>query len=447
MHVISFNFGLEKYLGLLVYSSAVIAFLASFFRPALALYVLIPLLPFQTARYRLHPYPLGHAFIDLMLIASLAGSICRGQCVFPKPWLRAPLIAITAFTYISLWKGSVFLSLPWPIWFDQERLANWKDNVLVPLLLFVAVYSAIRSGRQMRVLLLLMCLTTAAFNRNVYNGAGQSTQTTFRYDKRAGSGEIGSNGLAAFEVQLGFLVLGLASFEKRWRVKTLYWAFAAFCLYSMMLTYSRGAYVAFAAAWLVFGLVKTRKLLIGLAIFAATWQAIVPTSVRDRILMTYSADSGLDSSAGTRVTLWEDAMEVIKGDPILGAGYDTYEFMHRSETLNDTHNFYMKVLVEGGAVGLALLLLIFGQLARLGYSAFREAADPFIAGLGLGVFLWMVCAVLTNLFGDRWNYIEISGYLWTAAAMILRGRATEQIDADHEEGIEVEQPGFAAAGV
>jgi hypothetical protein len=65
----------------------------------------------------------------------------------------------------------------------------------------------------------------------------------------------------------------------------------------------------------------------------------------------------------------------------------------------------------------------------------------------LGVFLWMVCAVLTNLFGDRWNYIEISGYLWTAAAMILRGRATEQIDADHEEGIEVEQPGFAAAGV
>lgn len=445
MHLLSFSFGLEKYIGLLVYSGAVLAFFVSFFRPAVALYVMVPLLPFQTVRYRLHPYPLGHFFIDLMLIASLMGSMCRGQCVFPKPFLRAPLIATTILTYISLWKGAAYLSLPWPIWFNQERMSNWKDNVVLPVLLFVAVYSAIRTQRQMRILIMMMCLTTAAFNRNVYNTVGQGDHSSFSSEKRAGSGEIGANGTAAFEVQFGFLLLGLAAFEERWWVKSLYWALAVFCFYCMMLSYSRGAYVAFVVAWLVLALLKSRKLLIAFAIFAATWQTIVPNSVRERIFMTYSADTGLDASAASRVSLWQDAMDVAGIDPVLGVGYNTYEFMHREGPFNDTHNLYMKVLVEGGVVGLGLFLLIFWRLARLGYSTFLAAEDPLIAGLGFGVFLWMVCALLTNIFGDRWDYIEIVGYLWAAAAMVLRGRAAEQIDSADGETVELEEPESAAA--
>jgi hypothetical protein len=139
MHLLSYNFGLEKYIGLIVYCGAVLAFLGSFFRPALAMYVLVPLLPFQTVRYRLHPYPLGYQFIDLMLFAGLAGSLYRGQCKFPGGMLRAPLISYIVLTYVSLWKGAAYLSLPWPIWFDQIRLSNWKDNVVLPVLVFVAV--------------------------------------------------------------------------------------------------------------------------------------------------------------------------------------------------------------------------------------------------------------------------------------------------------------------
>jgi len=427
MHLLSYNFGLEGYIGVLLYCGAILAFVGSFFRPALALYVMVPLLPFQTVRLRLRSYPLGLHFLDLMLFASLAGSMCRSQCKFPKT-LRLPLLANIALTYVSLWKGAAYLSLPWPIWFDQVRLANWKDNVVLPVLVFVAVYSAIRTRRQMILLLVLMCLTTIAFNRNVYNQRG-GDQSSFSYDSRAESGDIGANGLAAFEVQFGFLLLGIAAFERRWYVKSLYWAVGSFCHYGMMLTYSRGAYIAFIVGWAALGLLKTRKLLIGLVVFLATWQSVVPNAVRDRVLMTYTQDSGLEASAARRVTLWQDAMDVIAGDPILGTGYNTYEFMHRAEELNDTHNVYMKVLLEGGAVGLILFLLIFWRLARLGYSTFRCAEDPFFAGLGLGLLLWMICACLTNVFGDRWNYIAIVGYLWTAAAMALRGREIERVEA------------------
>lgn len=441
MHLLSFSFGLEKYLGLAVYCGAVLAFFASFFRPALAMYVMIPLLPFQTVRHRMRAYPMGLQFLDLMLFASLAGSMLRQQCEFPKGLLRTPLVSYIALTYVSLWKGAAYLSLPWPFWFDQIRLSNWKDNVVLPVLVFVAVYSAIRTRRQMILLLVLMCLTTVAFNRNVHNQRGQSEQTSFSYDSRAQTGGIGANGLAAFEVQFGFLLFGIAAFERRWRVKVLYWAVACFCFYGMMLTYSRGAYLAFLVGWAALGLLKTRKLLVALAVFVVMWQSVVPGAVRERVLMTYTPDRGLESSAAHRVTLWEDAADLIAADPVLGVGYNTYEFMHRDQVLNDTHNVYMKVLVEGGAVGLLLFLFIFWRLMRLGYSNFRGAGDPFFAGLGFGVLLWMICACLTNLFGDRWNYIAIVGYLWTAAAMALRGREIERGEA--AESADVEEPQFA----
>ncbi len=420
------HFGLEVFIGPVLYVAAVLTFFISFFRPALALYIMVPLLPFQTVRYRLHPYPLGHAFIDLMLLASILGSLRQNQLSFPKHSLRVPLILTALLTYVDLWKGSAYLSLPWPIWFGDYRVDNWKNNVIVPIVLFVAVYSAIQTQRQMKILLLAMCLTTAAFNRNVYNTIGQADHSTFSYEERAATGGIGNNGLAAVEVQFGFLLLGLAAFEERRWVKSCYWALAIFCFYCVMLSYSRGAYVAFLMAWLTLGIIKSRKLLILLAVFLATWQTVVPGSVRERVLMTYSPEGQLDDSAAERVTVWQDAEDVIKIDPVLGTGYDTYEFMHRVGPYTDTHNLYMKVLVETGAVGLLVFLMIFWRLMRLGLETFRHAGDPFYNGLGLGIFLWMICALFVNIFGDRWNYIQIVGFLWTAAAMVLRGRELEE---------------------
>lgn len=420
------HFGLEGFIGPALYIGAIVAFIVSFFRPALALYILIPLLPFQNVRYRLHQYPLGHAFIDLMLFASIVGSLRRGQLQFPKAYVRFPLTVLAALTYINLWKGSASLSLPWPLSFNDARFDNWKNNVIVPIVVFIAVYSAVRTHRQMKILLLAMCLTTAVFNRNVYNTIGQADHSTFSYDSRAETGGIGSNGLAAFEVQFGFLLLGLSAFEERRSVKLLYWGLAIFCFYCVMLSFSRGAYLAFLAGWLALGVLKTRKLLITFAVFLVTWQSLVPGAVKERIFMTYTSDGQLESSAAERVTIWQDAEDVIKVDPIFGIGYDTYEFMHRVGPYTDTHNLYMKVLVEGGVMGMGAFLLLFWRVTRLGAAAFRQAAEPFHAGLGLGILMWMVCAFLVNIFGDRWNYIQIVGFLWTAAAMALRCRENER---------------------
>ena len=70
-----------------------------------------------------------------------------------------------------------------------------------------------------------------------------------------------------------------------------------------------------------------------------------------------------------------------------------------------------------------------------GYSLFRTAgADDFLRGLGLGLAGMVVATVVANAFGDRWTYIEETGFMWAIAAMAIRAKML--ID---EENVQKEQ--------
>jgi O-antigen ligase len=431
--LLNFHFGLEGAIAPMLYAGAILAFLLSIFKnPVIGLYVVIPLLPLQTVRYRLHPYPLGHSFIDIMLLGVTLGLIIRGQKLIRKMPLTVVMLATAAYTYVALWKGTANLSLPAPLWFSDVRLADWKNNLLVPTAVFFLVYAAVKTTREMKVLIACICLSTFLFNRSIYSVVGQRTYTSFSYDSRAESGGIGSNGLAAFEVQLGFFLLGLFAYERRRMIRSLYFGLAMFCFYCVMYSFSRGAYAAFLVGWLLWGVLRVRKSLLVLGLFLLLWQALVPNAVRERVLMTYSGDGELESSANARVSLWEDALDVIRVDPIFGIGYLTYGYMHRSD-YTDTHNLYVKILVETGVVGLGLFIILIWRLIQIGWRLHRTATTSFHASIGFGLVLWMGCALITNIFGDRWNYIQINGYLWTISALSLRALALEHEQAPDED--------------
>jgi hypothetical protein len=37
----------------------------------------------------------------------------------------------------------------------------------------------------------------------------------------------------------------------------------------------------------------------------------------------------------------------------------------------------------------------------------------------------MVCVFVVNLFGDRWLYVEVNGFLWVMLACVVRGLMIE----------------------
>ena len=142
--------------------------------------------------------------------------------------------------------------------------------------------------------------------------------------------------------------------------------------------------------------------------------------------MTYDPESGtFDHSAQTRFTLWEDAKPLIDSNLLIGTGFNTYAYLHRVGEYEDTHNYYVKVLVETGVVG----LLIFGWLLWTtlwrALRLFRQSRDPFLASLGFGLAAWLITAAAASLFGDRWTFMQVNGYMWVLGGMVSHALLAE----------------------
>jgi len=419
----------------IIYVGGFVAFVASaFWRPRLGLYFLVPLIPLQTFRYRLHDFPLGEKFVDIVLLGVLLGLLLRrDRATFIRSTLNRPLFFYAVFLYFSLWAGSFFMGGALPLSPADPRLSDWKNYVEMPLL-FAMVASAIEDKKQMKILLTLMCLSFLVVNRSFYNTMHSRDLSAFSYNVRdAGPlGYAGVNGLAAFEVEFAAFLLCLYAFEKKKLIKLGYIGLLVTSVYCVLFAYSRGAYVGYLVVLVFIGLFRERKLLLAVFLTVLAWETVLPTSVQQRIEMT-EQNGELDNSAAGRVTLWKDAINLFRRSPVIGTGFDTYKYMGRFEMLRDTHNYYLKVAVETGFIGLMLFLWILYKMFQYGFSLYWTAEDPFLRSVGLGVAAMIVAAVVLNLFGDRWTFFQLDGFIWVLLGCAARGHLLEEQSAEQAE--------------
>jgi O-antigen ligase len=245
--------------------------------------------------------------------------------------------------------------------------------------------------------------------------------TTYDENKRSGGPlAFGSNQTAAFLAQFAMFYWGFLQFIKGKKYKLLGYGLVAMTLFATMYTFSRGAYLAVLFSVLVLGLLKDRKLLVMLTVFLLMWQTVVPTAVSDRVNMTKDANGKLEASAQERIDLWNESWNSILQSPVVGSGFATFQLKQHVDNLKDTHNWYVKVVVETGIVGLIIVIILLEQVFALCYRLFRHAQDPMFRGLGLGLFVAMSSCIVANLFGDRWTYLEITGLLWVLAGAAAR---------------------------
>src|SRR5579871_2158440 len=437
------HFGLEGFVPLVLYMGALVAFLLSlFWRPQAGLYFLVPLLPMQTMRYKILDMPLGNKLIDLLLLGVVLGAMFKGGFRFAKTPMNKLLVFFGIFCYIQLWRGAFFLNSELPFSISDPRFSNWK-NYMVMFILFAVVVSVIEDVKQIQILVVLMCVSVFVVDKGYYSTMSDRDLSHFSYEVRDGGllGYADVNGVATFEAEFMLFILGLAVFQKRKALKFALWGLFAFSGYCLLFSFSREAYAGILVGLLFLGLVRQRWVLLALAVFLLSWQSFVPTSVQERVLMTYDKnDQQLDTSAQDRVVLWDDAMNLFHQNPALGAGFDTYEWQHRVGIYTDTHNYFLKVLVETGVLGLMFFLFLLAKMTRLGVKLYRTAQDPFLQSIGLGFSLLMACVFVVNFFGDRWLYVEVNGFLWVLLACVVRGQMIESERKEEPAAVAAEAP-------
>lgn len=424
---------------MVLYSAMWVVFAISvFWRPSVGVYLLVLSLPLQTGRYKIHALPLGSNFIDLLLLGTLLGLWFKGQEIVPKSPINKLLVILAVYYYFSLWEGALFIDAPLPLWVNDPRFSDWKNYVEM-FLLAPIVAAALKDKKQIGLLLVYMSLSMLIVNRNYYSLMRDRDLTRFSYEVRDAGllGYAGVNGLAALEAMFSAFLLGMYSYVKTFKLKAGMLFLLATSIYCLLFSFSRGGYVGMLAALVVLGLLRNRKFLILVGALLISWQIILPTSVQERILMTKDSAGNVDSSAQERLDLWKDAFNLFAKNPLTGTGFHTYEYLGRVGPYRDTHNYYVKVMVETGVVGFVLFIALIRRLAMMGFRLFQTSDEPFWSGIGLGFFALICSAVVLNLFGDRWTYQQVDGFLWVLLGCVIRGQLTvDAVDAKTQTATE-----------
>jgi O-antigen ligase len=380
---------------------------------------MIPFLPYRTLRDHFDDYPLGGNMLTLLVIAVIVGALFQGKHL-PKSKLYVAWLIFGIYLYFSMWIGTALGNAPAPLWLSDVNFLTWKDYMLIPLV-FLAAGLVIEDRKAIRKVVLITAICLLFIDRSCILESMSRTWSTFDENKRGGGPlAYGSNQTAAFLAQFAMFFWGFALFVKRKKFKLFSYGLVALTLFATMYTFSRGAYIAFLFSVLVLGLLKDRKLLLILGLFLLTWQTVVPTPVRERVNMTENSSGQLEASAQSRVDLWENAEKSIISSPIVGTGFATFQLGEHVDNLRDTHNWYVKVMVETGIIGFIIALFLVQQMLAVGYRLFKRATDPLYRGLGLGLFLATCSCIVTNFFGDRWTYLEITALLWVLVAAAIR---------------------------
>lgn len=415
-----FGTGIGHYIPMVAYAGFLIMSIVSLTgRPLLGLYYMLPFLPYRTLRDHFLDYPLGPNLLTILVVSVILGALFHGKRL-PKSKLYVIWLVFGIYLYFSMWIGTALGTAPPPLWLSDPNFLTWKDYMVIPLV-FVAAGLVIEDRKAVRNVIIITAIALLFIDRSCILESLTRTWTSFDEDKRGGGPlAYGSNQTAAFLAQFAMLFWGIVQFVKRIKIKLCGYLLVATTLFATMYTFSRGAYLAILFSVLILGLLKDRKLLLVLGVFLVTWQTVVPAPVRERINMTQSANGQLEASAQERVDLWTNAEKSFASSPIVGTGFGSYQLAEHVDNLRDTHNWYVKVGVETGIIGLIIALFLLQQMISTSYRLFKRATDPLYQGLGLGLVLATCSCMVANCFGDRWTYLEIMGLLWVLFAAAIR---------------------------
>jgi len=239
-------------------------------------------------------------------------------------------------------------------------------------------------------------------------------------------GENGEpNTLGGYLVFMMAVVTGLIMTEGAMPRRFPLLVFFATAAIGLSATLSRSSFLAaFVVFLIVLGRTVVHKPILApillIVLLSAPWWA--PEAVRERILYTFTqsevtgqmvvAGIKVDTSTSDRLRSWQTSLTWWQQFPIVGTGVTGGPFMDA---------MYPRVITETGTVGIAAFLFLLASIFRVGFAAYRRAADPFDRGLALG-FLFGYVGVLTHAVGaNSFLIVRMMEPFWLIAALVVRG--------------------------
>lgn len=192
---------------------------------------------------------------------------------------------------------------------------------------------------------------------------------------------------------------------------------------ALVLTFSRSAWIMAAASLFIFGLLKSRRLLVGAIILFFLAYFLVP-----RVQTRISGLTDPDDSAKLRLVSWSRAVEIFKENPFLGVGFNLYRpaqqrfgFFHYRDYAKDyagghagagSDSSLLLVLATTGFPGLILFSLIW---IKIGLTAWWRRSST----VGLALFLSLFGLLFGSQFINSLFFPQVMLWIWILVGLVF----------------------------
>ncbi len=460
-HIPSYVLGLGCVLG------GTALFFVSQVRPEITLYLLAAYLPFSKQ--------LAGDFGGLMTALNLtniflviviwnwfvsAGS-SRGSMFEPNR-MHLPVVFMALWSFFSFMAaGAKYGSGYLGTYFSEYK--RWLD----PIICYFVFFHLVKDRQRWKNLIIIFMISVTVV----------ACMAIWEYRSLAGASSLESsrvygiadnpNSLGAFFVYYMFLFTGFWLHRmNRPRMWLLLIPFLL-CFRGIMVTFSRGAYLAFGAGCLGLSFLRSKALFLltcGILAFTLVNPWLLPAGIRYRLESTFKnknteitdtyggtdLEKQVDTSSGKRLLIWEGARKMIAEYPVFGVGLGQFQANiaeYAPVGHMDAHNAYILTAAELGIPMLIGFIAMFLMLWWTTYEVYRKHTDFFIKSTALGCFGGFTGLALANVFGSRLNSSEVAGYFWILAALMARALAWAKEEAGTERGRKKVAPVIVRTGL
>jgi putative inorganic carbon (HCO3(-)) transporter len=193
---------------------------------------------------------------------------------------------------------------------------------------------------------------------------------------------------------------------------------------ALILTFSRGGWIAFAVSMTVVAYAGWRRRLFRARVPIALALVLVAVIVPFASGISARLNKSDGGAAHSRVPLLHIAENVIRDHPLLGVGPNNfavvlpdYATLDAKNFVYVVHNKYLLIWAESGIAALLAYLWFLGATLRRGLRCAR-AGDDAVALLGVGLFA-AVLGHMAHMFVDIFQSRPIIQLLWLVAALLV----------------------------
>lgn len=203
------------------------------------------------------------------------------------------------------------------------------------------------------------------------------------------------------------------------RIQLVLMGFVAVCGGMLVLTYSRGSWVAFVIGLCVVGFLQSRRVFVALAVAAVVTVVAVP-SVVSRISNLSSGTTASGSSGNSlmwRFGYWSQVFKLNHDNPITGIGLRGTKLL--TDQSKAPHNDFLRAYTETGVLGLLGYLLVIVALVAISRRALRQARSGLERGIAVGFAAVLVAYVIDSLGDNLMSEVVVLWYFYAFAACAL----------------------------